>query len=192
MFDRKQEYDLPGALYAYTLPEAADAFCARRWQPFRIVFRPRDPADYFALLELLMYTQDVEPHGPLVVIAEEFSAYSETYTIDPLFREAFNAGRHLRLSIVTVIQSDTDVHRVTRTNAEIIVTMAQNRLSVDMAKHFDWNQVARLRSLRDGWTAEPEQGLHFLASPDVDLYDEWCDVQGVLYRPIPEPLGASA
>lgn len=183
MLDRKVEYDLDGAVYAYTLREAVELFCALRWQAFVLVVRLREPAEYPPLLEVIMHAQDVEPHGPVVVIAEEFSAYSETQSIDPVFRDAFNAGRHLRLSLVTVIQLDTDVHRVTRGNAGVIVSLAQNRLSNDLSRHFRYEDVAALVPLDKAYTPEPEQDTHFLCSPDVDLYAEWTEIQGVLYVP---------
>ena len=183
VLDRKLEYELDGAVYAYSLAEAVNAFCALRWQRFCLIVRLREPNEYTALLEVIMHAQDVEPHGPVVVVAEEFSAYSETQTIHPVFRDAFNQGRHLRLSLVTVIQLDTDVHRVTRGNAGIIVSMAQNRLSNDLAKHFRFDDVARLVSLDKRYSAEPEQDVNFVCSPDVDLYAEWSEVQGVLYVP---------
>lgn len=186
VLDREYEYELPGAVYAYSLAEAIAQFCKLRWQPFHLVVRLRDPMEYCDLLEVVMYAQDTEPHGPIVVVGEEFSTYSETQEIEPVFREAYNAGRALRLSLLTVIQLDTDIHRVTRANSRVVVSMAQMRLSTDMARLFNWREVERLVSLDEPgqWTAIPEQGTHFVCAPNIDLYDSWAELQGVIYRPV--------
>jgi hypothetical protein len=82
-----------------------------------------------------------------------------------------------------VIQLDTDIHRVTRGNSEVIVTMAQNRLSVDMARYFKWDQIARLVSVRQEYKFPPVQGRHFLTyPPDFDLYDEWWRIHGYVLK----------
>lgn len=181
VLDRKLEYDPPGALYAYSMREFADLFMAHRWEPFALVFRPRMESDYGRAMELARSVQQSEPHGPLVIVLEEASNYGSASGVDETVRQLYNAGRHERISMLAVIQVDTDFHRVARYGSEVIVTFRQHKLSADMQSMFALEQVAALRTLKEDFTHEPEQGVHFLTYPsDVDLYETWIDAHGYI------------
>ena len=186
VLDQQHEYELNGAVVCYELRQAMREFLRLRWQPFKLVFRPRDPDDFMRLVELVQAAQQTEPHGPLVIFAEEASRYSETNTIDPVLRGLYNEGRHDRISVCAVIQVDTDIHRVTRHNSQVIVSFAQQKLSGDMQRYFDAGVIEQLRAL-DTLSAridEPEQDVHFAVyPPHIDFYARWIDVHGWIAQP---------
>lgn len=182
IFDRKHEYNPTKAVYAESLEQASAILLNAGGGFIRLVFRPRDPEDYLILLDIVMAIQDEHrEYGPIVVVMEEASAYSETHSIDQRVRLAYNQGRHINLSLLTVIQIDTDIHRVTRGNSEVIVTMAQNRMSTDMGKYFQWKDIAHLQTLRAKYVYPPVQGTHFMTyPPETDLYMEWWETHGFI------------
>lgn len=183
IFDRKHEYNVPKGQIVESLPDAVAALFKAQGGFLRLVFRPRDPDDYMALLQVVMDYQEENAglFGPIVVVMEEASAYSETHSIHPTIRTAYNQGRHISLSLMTVIQIDTDIHRVTRGNSEVIVSMAQNRMSADMQRYFRWEEIANLQTLRERYVFPPKQGTHFITyPPEMDLYMEWWTTHGYI------------
>lgn len=194
VFDRLHEYNLPRAFVAYSLQEAVNHFLTNRAGFLRLVCRFEEPEDYLQLLELVEHTQRVEPLGPIVVLLEEASQYSETHVIDERIRRVYNAGRHLRISLLTVIQVDTDIHRVTRRNSQVIVSCAQNGLSVDMQRYFNWYEVEAITPLSAQGVAArlprtsagepmPVQDFNYLVYPDhIDLYETWWQAHGFIYQ----------
>lgn len=190
VLDREHEYDLPSAIYAYEFREASAALLRMRWQPFVIVYRPELEGDYIRLLQLVEHIQAVEPHGPAVIYLEEASRYSDAYAVDDTIRDIFNRGRHRRISICTTVQVDTDVHRVMRRNSHLIVTLAQNRLTAELAGQFAAADVQRLVPLDSERRRihEPIQGRHFLVyPPGIDLYERWESLHGYICEPA-EPV----
>lgn len=183
VLDRKMEYEFPDAFIAYTLEDAIDFLLVNRWKPFKLIFRPTNPEDYFELMVFAENMQKVEPHGPLVIVMEEASAYSTTNNIDPIVLELYNAGRHRRISLLTVIQRDTSIHPITRTNSEVIVSMSQTKLSGDMQGYFGNDVVEALVSVKQDYTDTPIQDHHFAVyPPDTDLYETWIDHHGYIAK----------
>ena len=184
VLDREIEYDgIEGAIYSENFRDAAGAFLDLRARPFVIVFRPDLESDYTRLLQLAEHVQAIEPHGPLVVFMEEATAYSDTWSIDDTFRDLYNLGRKRRISLCSTVQVDTDVHRVTRYNSNLIVTLAQNQLTGPLANKFRASEVQSLVAL-DSETrrVELQQGRHFLVyPPGVDLFSTWENLHGYLY-----------
>lgn len=186
VLDREWEYEIDGARVAYSMRDIADALSdpAFRWGEFVLVCRPERDGDYLRTLQLAEHMQRAEPHGPLVIVMEEASRYGTTHGIDETVRQLYNAGRHRRISVLTIIQKDTDIHPITRHNSRLIVSMAQTKLSGDMQSYFDPAAVARIVSLETEYTPEPKQGRHFLVYPAVDLYTAWADSHGYVHERI--------
>lgn len=183
VLDREHEYDIDGADTAYSFAEAADILLERRHGEFVLVFRPDLEGDYIRMLLLASHVQSTEPHGPLVIVIEEASHYSDTYNVEGIVRELYNAGRRRRITMVSVIQVDTDIHRVSRRNSRIIVSMAQNWLTGEMQSKFDLETVQQLRplELERQWIPEPVQNVHFAVYPPaIDLYAWWAEMHGYL------------
>lgn len=184
VLDRKWDYDgIPGAVECYNFAEAARELLARRWGEFCILYRPEIESDYDRLLQLARHIQRTEPHGPLVVVLEEAAMYGNASGVDETIRQLYNAGRHERISVLTIVQVDTDFHRVSRYNSELIITLYQHKLSGDMQSMFNLDDVKALKSLKapGEYTPEPVQGRHFLVYPDnVDVYDYWLETHGYI------------
>lgn len=186
VLDTEHEYEIPGAYVAYDLDEAIDIFVAKRRGEFGLVYRPESIEDYWSLLELVSHSQTVEPLGPIVLLTEEASRLSDTHSIPEPFRELYNRGRHKRISLLTVAQLDTDIHRITRRNSRIIVSCAQTSMSTDFQRYFSMPQVQRLRGLDTEWQSGrqitmPVQGVHFLTyPPQIDLYKAWGETHGYI------------
>jgi hypothetical protein len=186
VLDREHEYDVPAAIITYDYAEAAAAICSRRWQPFVVIYRPELEGDYLRLLRLAEHVQAVEPHGPLAIYLEEASCYSHTHDVADVVRGIYNRGRHRRISIVSTVQVDTDVHRVMRRNSAYTVTLAQNQLTTELGSKFRPADVQRLVPLEseNRPIAEPVQGRHFLVYPaGVSLYDRWEELHGYICTP---------
>jgi hypothetical protein len=181
----------------YELDAAVSYFLRHRWGSFVLVFRPDDPATYGQLLAVAVHAQKTEPHGPLVIVLEEASKYGDTWSVETFVRAAYNKGRHLRLSVLTVIQVDTDFHRVARHNSRWIVSFAQHKVSGDFERYFDRATLEGLHSLDVGDEFErvggvPEQGRNFVVHPPgVDLYREWYEAHGYWFEPAQQPGGAA-
>jgi hypothetical protein len=190
--DDQMEYgDVPGAVVAYEVDQAMQLFLSMRWKPFKLVCQFEEPDDYLKIMELAEHTQKVEAHGPLVIVWEEASTHSDTHHIPDIIATLYKKGRHRRISMLTIIQSDTDIHRITRKNSPVIVSLKQTELSGNMRAKFREDEVKALVSLRDEWTPEPVQGRHFLVYPEgTDLYDIWWQYHGyIVKKPRSAPAG---
>jgi len=186
-YDENDGADPARSYVVYDLESAVETFLRVRREPFTLIFRHREPAEYLALLEVAEHSQRTEPLGPLVIATEEASRYSETHEIPDVLRKLYNAGRHYRISLLTVIQVDTDIHRVTRRNSQVIVSFAQNGQSADMRKYFRWDEIEALTPMdapgefqRYG---EPVQGRHFAVYPPMhgDFYEWWQEQHGHIF-----------
>ncbi len=183
VLDRKMEYDTRDSVACYDFAEFAHEFLARRFGSFCITFRPSLETDYGRAMELARYVQKTEPHGPLVLVLEEASNYGDQSGVDDNVRQLYNAGRHERISMLSIIQVDTDFHRVARYGSEIVCLFYQHKLSGDMQSMFKLDDVMRLTSLKHDYTEWPEQGKHFLTYPDdVDLYETWHESHSYLLK----------
>lgn len=183
--DREHEYNgIRRAHYAYTLRDACTLFLALRWEFFCLVVQLEDDEEYLKLLELLEYTQRTEPAGPLVIVLEEASHYGNINTIAPIVRDLYNKGRHRRISLLSIVQVDTDLHRVARSNSRIIVAMKSHKLSGDMRNWFEPEDVAGLSSPAENFTPQLVQGRHYLVHPPgIELVPAWRAAQAWLWRP---------
>lgn len=178
---------LPHVYYESELDDAIELLLNRdfRFGRFVLIFQSYDNAEQMALLEFAEKMQETEPHGPLVNVIEESSYYSSTHDIDPTIERIYNMGRRLRMSLLTIIQVDTSIHRVTRFNSKWIVSVKQNKLSTDLQTIFEREEVRALQTpLPMAWNQQtPKQGVNFLVYPDtVELFPAWSAAHGYLYR----------
>lgn len=179
VLDRKWEYD--GSHVCYSFEEFADVLLVVRARDFCIVLRASDENDWDRAMELARYVQQSEPHGPLVIVLEEASNYGTANSVAETVRQLYNAGRHERISMLAVVQVDTDFHRTARHGSELIVTMYSHKLSGDMLTMFEPEMTRRLVSLGVEFTHWPVQGRHFLVYPDTaDLYARFSDAHNYL------------
>lgn len=184
VLDVKHEYEGEHYITVYDLDEFARELLARRWQPFLISFRASQESDYGRAMDLARHIQQVEPHGPLVLVLEEAALYGSANNIDESVRQLYHSGRHERISMLTILQVDTDFHRIARYGSELIVTLYQHKLSGDLASLFRLPDVMALRSLKDDYTEWPEQFRHFLVHPEgTDLYSEWAEAHNYILVP---------
>lgn len=185
VFDPELEYDVPGAVTVDDLPAAMDAFERLRFRDFILIFRGENVEDFVLLLDLVMHSQETEPLGPILIVAEEASLFSTTLKMDETVHRIYNRGRKRRVSLLTVIQMDSDIHRVSKANSKVIVCMQANQVSVNFERYFKYEQIAGLHSVLENgvYTAKPVQGKHFLVyPPSVDLYAEWVRVFGFILK----------
>lgn len=181
VLDRKMEYDTRESIACYSFAEFADTFMSLRFGAFCISFRPSLESDYGRAMTLVRAVQRSEPHGPLVLTLEEASNYGNQSGVDENVRQLYNAGRHERISMLSIVQVDTDFHRVARYGSEIVCTFYQHKLSGDMQSMFKLDDVMQLTSLKHDYTEWPEQGRHFLTYPDdIDLYEQWADAHNFI------------
>jgi DNA helicase HerA-like ATPase len=186
VMDRQHEYDgVKGAHISTTLADAVKYFTENRHTFFTLIFRPEEEEDYFRLIQLARFAQKEDDRlGPLVIFLEESSAYSNTHAIEGVIRDLYNKGRHERISLCSVIQLDTDVHRVTRSNSRSIVVLRMTYISSALKPLFGEEPLS-LVSLSTEYTKNPVQGRHFLHyPPHEDFYTVWRNELGYVWQPI--------
>jgi DNA helicase HerA-like ATPase len=164
------------AVVAHDVAAAVDALVEHRDEPAALIFRPRDDddpeAEYSRVLAAVELVQREPDATPLALVVDEASLASDTHTILPELRRMLNLGRRWRVSVLTVVQVDTDIHRVTRRNAHAVVAMRQSAPSTELRRLFA-GQLATLEILRPP-DLPPVAGRHYLAHPpDVDLIRAW-------------------
>lgn len=166
--------------------DVALAFLAERYDTdFRLIYRHEGypEIEYEALFDMVEQIQIRAPRERLAVFLEEASQVSTTHAIGSQNRRLFNMGNRWGISFVTVIQVDTDIHRVTRRNSQAIVACRQHALSGDMGKLFRVDDVQALEIVTPAhFAADPDfvpvQGVNFLVAPDsIELYEWWADLQ---------------
>ena len=161
---------------ARTVRAAITALVELREEPSAIIFRPEDEEspdrEYGLLLRAVELVQQAKGAAPLAIVVDEASLASDTHTIIPELRRLLNLGRRWRVSVVTVVQVDTDIHRVTRRNAHVIAALRQSVPSTELRRLFPSANLAELEPLRP--PADPVQGRHFVTFPaDLELRAAW-------------------
>lgn len=147
----------------------------RKDSSFRLVFQFEEMAEAVGLIKLAKHAQKVEDLPPLAVFLEEASEYSDTHHIDPEIADLYRKGRHWRINTVSVIQVDTDINRIVRSQSQIIVSMFQTKLSSDFLRFFTQDEILKLKTLIPG--TEPVQDTHFRVIPrGLDLFHEWREI----------------
>lgn len=148
----------------------------QRHDPHQLsVYPTRDPeieTEY--LLRACMAVQQQDADSPLAIIVDEASTVSGTHEILPAMRQVYNMGRRWGICLVVIAQVDTDIHRLTRRNSQLIVGMRQLSMSADLRRMF-WHDPAQLDVLTP--LDVPENGRNYVtAPPDVDIIDYWRDL----------------
>lgn len=157
--------------------ESALRELAERWdEPFRIVVRAEDDAEYAAVASLIERIQREPGAPPVAVVLEEAAVYSgSTFQIAEPIRRLYTLGRRWRINCIAVTQVDTDVHRVFRHATHIWVALRSQKLSSDLLRTFYLADIQSLEPLTPGVRATP--GRHYMTSPDgTDLFREFWDV----------------
>lgn len=151
-----------------------DPFLHLAWMP------EREPmAEVEGLLQVVELVQRSSVRAePLAVIIDESTMISETHVIGPQLRRLYNMGRRWNVCLVTIAQVDTDVHRLSRRNAQLVVVMNGQTLSSDLQKMVDMHDFHALAPL-DHPTIRPENRTHYVTSPQgVDVLNWWTAVVG--------------
>lgn len=164
----------------------ARAIWETRDEPVKLSIAPTmDPeSEVEHLLIILEHAQrkaiDDGTAGHIAVILDEASMVSETHEILPQMRRIYNLGRRWGVCLVVIAQVDTDIHRLTRRNSQLIVAMRQLAVSSDLRRMFDVDHLSELDPLTPG--QRPVYGTHYLtAPPDVEIERYWAET---LQRPL--------
>ena len=109
---------------------------------------------------------------PLAIFLDEASAVTDTFEILPQLRRIYNMGRRWGICLCVIAQVDTDIHRLTRRNSQLIVAMQQQYLSTDLRRIIPDARVPDLQVLTPG--DRPQNGRHYVtAPPGVDVLQWW-------------------
>lgn len=122
---------------------------------------------------LLRACIDVQKHAdsPLAVFIDEASTVSDTWDILPAMRTIYNMGRRWGICMVVIAQVDTDIHRITRRNSQVIVAMRQLSVGVDLRRMLS-SDPAALSVLTP--FDEPVNGENYITAPaGIDIVDFW-------------------
>lgn len=150
----------------------------RKSERFRLIFQFDEQSQALGLVQLIKHAQKVEELPPLALVLEEASEYSDTYHICPEIADLYRKGRHWRINTVSVIQVDSDINRVVRSQSQIVVSMFQTKLSSDFQRFFTQQEIMKLQTLTPGTV--PKQDLHFKVIPrGIDLFSEWESINNV-------------
>lgn len=181
VFDPVDDYDDQrigrACTIAYGVPTAIRHLRERRDEPDVLIFRPEadDPSlDYAYLLAAIERIQREPDAEPVAVVIDESGLVGDTYEILPNLRRLYNLGRRWRIGIISIAQVDTDIHRVTRRNAQVVVCLRQTAVGTELRRWFG-ARPAELEMLTPG--VRPQAGRHYLCYPDVDLWTWWATVQ---------------
>lgn len=124
---------------------------------------------------LLRACIEVQKNGgadsPLAVFIDEASVVTDTWDILPAMRDIYNMGRRWGICMVVIAQVDTDIHRITRRNSQLVVAMRQLSVGVDLRRML-MHDPANLTPLTP--YDEPINGVNYVTAPGgVDVLDYW-------------------
>jgi hypothetical protein len=178
VLDPVAEFDAgPDGVAVDTLEGAAAALVELRDEPARVVFRPREDPE-IETEHLLRLVELVQEHttAMLGVVLDETSLVSDTHNILPQLRRLYNLGRRWGVCLCTIAQVDTDVHRLTRRNAQLVVGMAQLDSSGALRRLFGADLAGLAPCVPP---ARPALGVHYLTAPaGIDAVAWWDSLVG--------------
>jgi type II secretory ATPase GspE/PulE/Tfp pilus assembly ATPase PilB-like protein len=187
VFDPMAEYFPVKETTAQLITNSADeaiGFLADCYdEDFSLVYRTDGYAtveEYDLICQMIERMQQEPAAGPLALAMEEASTFSTTTTIGDQIRRIHNMGRKWGISVLSIIQVDTDAHRILRANAHVVVAMRQMKLSTDMRRLFRQQDVTKLEGMdQGGYVPVPIEGRHYLLAPlGADLFGQWSRAVG--------------
>lgn len=133
---------------------------------------PETETEY--LLRAAIDVQRNHADSPLAIVIDEASTVTDTWEILPAMRTIYNMGRRWGICMIVIAQVDTDIHRVTRRNSQLIVAMRQLSVGSDMRRILSADP-AGLQQLTPFDT--PQNGHNYItAPPGVDVIEWWSDL----------------
>jgi DNA helicase HerA-like ATPase len=158
---------------------AAEWLHETRDEPGQLLYIPTSQNPEIEVDRLLVVIEYVQRNAmregnadPFAVFIEEASAVSETHEILPQMRRLYNQGRRWGVCLVVIAQVDTDIHRLTRRNSQLIVAMRALGVSSDLKRLV--GDTDNLTALTPG--THPENGTHYVTAPEgVDVLEWWQD-----------------
>lgn len=146
-------------------------------KPFQIVVNPSGPFMLRAILGLVMYRQSIpEKPYPIGIFLDESSYYSDSHTIPQELEISYTKGRSYRINHVTVVQRNTQINPIIRSESHVWVALHQKKLSGDMKEQFSTAEQQTIRGGLQTLTPNvmPVNGTHYLTdTPDLDIVDYW-------------------
>lgn len=165
VLDKIEEYE--AGTPAYSFAEFAALYGKLRRADFQITIRSASDSDQLRSLGLLYATQRAEELPPVLVVMEEASYYSSNRQIPEVVQEVATKGRHALLSVLYLVQHDTQIHPLIRQNIRWLVAFRQRKPGPDIRGAFTREELTRIRDLADYSPplGAPVYGEHYLTDP---------------------------
>lgn len=177
VFDPADDYE-DGAVFESFRP-AFEFYERNAREDFHLIYRgPRDTYD--AWLDILYKSQRYMELPPLAIFQEEASYYSSSHNIDEGLDQIYTKGRRQGISVVTVVQRDTQINPIIRANSQVWVAMQQKNFSSDMKSAFTLEEREQIQTLETftPFVGEPIEGKHYLVDRiGFDLFGSWKRIQ---------------
>lgn len=175
-FDPRDDYDHAPAYYNFQ--QAAAFYVENHARDFQLVYRGEQKT-YVAWLDILFRTQRRYTDPPLAVFLEESSLYSSSHQIDDYLERIYTQGRRQRISIITVVQRDTQIHPIIRAQAHVWISLRQRKFSTDVKDVFPKEDLERMAHLQTYTPASgaPVEGKHYVIDPPgFPLVEAWRNI----------------
>lgn len=176
IFDPVDDYE-DGAIF-YDFEPASKFWLENISRDFHLIYRgERDT--YEAWLDILYESQRNMDLPPLAIFMEEASFYSSSHKIPPLYERIYTMGRRQKISVVTVVQRDTQIAPVIRAQSPLWLTMRQRKFSTDTKELYTADELDRIPKLETFTpvTGEPIEGRHYIPDqPDFPIRESWSSI----------------
>lgn len=178
LFDPLDDYE-DGAIF-YDFKEASDFWLSNLEADYHLIYRG-ERETYPAWLDMLYETQRRMDLPPLAIFMEESSFYSSSHVIPPELDAIYTKGRRQKISVVTVVQRDTQINPVIRAQSPLWVTMRQRKFSTDTKQLFTGEELDRIPNLETFTpvSGNPIEGTHYIPDqPDFPIREKWSEIMG--------------
>lgn len=176
VFDPADDYE-DGAIF-YEPKPAADFYKENCTRDYHLIYRG-DRDTYLAWLDVIYESQRHMNLPPLAVFLEESSFYSTSHKIERELDTIYTKGRRQRISVVTVVQRDTQINPIIRANSSLWISMRQRNLSADVKGMYTADELDRIPKLETYTpvSGAPIEGRHYIPDqPSFPLLEAWSNI----------------
>jgi hypothetical protein len=173
VFDPADDYD-DGAIF-YDQKTASDFYLENAERDYHLIYRG-DQETFLAWLDVIYQSQRYMNLKPVGVFMEESSFYSTSHTIPKALDTIYTKGRRQRISVITVVQRDTQIHPLIRAQSPLWITMRQRKFSTDTKELFTSDELDRIPKLETftPLLGAPIEGKHYIPDqPNFPLVESW-------------------
>lgn len=165
IFDKFLDYSDCGEVFE-SFDEATNYIREYLEHDFRVVFQGENDTAYHALFHFMLKAQKWYDLPPVLLVLEEASEYSDSYSVYPEIEYAYKYARRWGIYMIAISQRDVQIHPVMRDNSQAYVIFSQKKISADYRPIFGerLNELPHLSPIGPpDW--EPREDENYIVHP---------------------------